>query len=92
MRQVGQCVIQRTFDPALMRDRLDVTQADPQARICADLLQEISVETVRGESQWATLDGDVLTIKADNRTVVYRIDYTDWDMNDDSYLMEWPDW
>jgi hypothetical protein len=68
-----------------------VTRADPVIRISADLLQQVSIQTERGEATHATLHGDVLTLRGDNRTVVYRIDYTDWDAADDSYRAEWPD-
>lgn len=72
-------------------DGIEIVQADPVVRISADLLQRISIETERGEALYAWLVGDVLTIQGVNRTVVYRVDYSDWRASDDTYRMEWPD-
>jgi hypothetical protein len=82
-------VVERTSGG--LRDTLVVKRADPRVRIGADLLQEISVMTERNEDRWTSLVDDVLTIRADNRTVVYRVDFTDYDAADDTYGAEWPD-
>lgn len=89
--QIGDVVVRRWTDPETLTDKLFIDRADPISRVSAELLQEISVLTERGEDRWSTLDGDVLTIKADNRTVVYRVDFTSYDAATDSYLMRWPD-
>ena len=88
---VGECRVSRWTDPGTMTDHLRIDHADPTAWVSADLLDEISVLTARNEDRWTSLVDDVLTIRADNRTVVYRIDPTRYDAEQDRYFMEWPD-
>jgi hypothetical protein len=77
----GDCVIMRNDD-----DTLTVTQADPWTLISAELLDELD----RGTNHPAVrMDGDVLTINATNRRVVYRIDRASFDGH--CYTMRWPD-
>lgn len=85
-RKFGKCVVVRTYGA---ENGLRIERADPKVRLDAELLQEISVLTIRDEPRWSSLVDDVLTIRADNRTVVYRIDWTDYDGQ--SFGAEWPD-
>lgn len=66
-----------------------ITQADPRVLISTDLVDEIE----RGwGADWVTLtDDDVITFRAINRTVIYRIDRDSYDPATRCYLMEWPD-
>jgi len=65
--------------------RLFIDRADPRILISAAI-----IEAARsGASPWTSLDGDVLRIEAENRTVVYRIGrkvHGAW-----CYEAEWPD-
>lgn len=72
-------------------DELFVDRADPCVWICGEILDEIATLTAQGVSRWATVDGDVLTIRATNRTVVYRVDFDSYDPDNNWYLAQWPD-
>lgn len=67
--------------------RLVVLHADPQTAITDELLTEIT--TPGHHHPDVSLNGDVLTIAAENQRVIYRIgkyeDAPNW------HLMEWPD-
>jgi hypothetical protein len=70
-------------------DAIEVLEAAPRTLISDQLLTEIR----NGASPHATLDGDLLTIRAVNRTVVYRIigRHPDWLNHPNTWVMEWPD-
>jgi hypothetical protein len=70
-------------------EALEIIEAAPRALIDDDLLTEIR----NGASPHATLDGDVLTIRATNRTLVYRIvgKHPDWLNHPRAWVIEWPD-
>jgi nitric oxide reductase large subunit len=88
-RDAGDCILTRHCSPG--RNSLTVERADPRAWIGADILAEISRLTAADDPRWSSLNDDVLTIRADNRTVVYRVDWTAYDASRDTYLAEWPD-
>ena len=81
----GDVVLQRHYDP----DELHVVEAAPRTLISGEMLDDIAL----GASPYASLDGNVLTIRATNRTVVYRIvgHHPDRLNRPDVYVAEWPD-
>lgn len=66
-------------------ESITIDRADPRAWITAEMLNM----AVASELDFCTLNGDVLTLRADNRTVIYRI--RGYHVQYDAYLMEWPD-
>ena len=68
---------------------IEVIEAPPRALISGELLDELAI----CDSPYVTLDGNVLTIRAANRTLVYRIvgRHPDWLNHPDVYVIEWPD-
>ncbi|HEV8653144.1 MAG TPA: hypothetical protein VG276_28060 [Actinomycetes bacterium] len=66
--------------------RPEVIQADPRTLIVDELLEEIRQGKAR---PWVTLDGEVLTIRGSNRTVIYRIGEHLEDYR--CHVLEWPD-
>jgi len=71
---------------------LDVTivHADPYVHISAELLELIRAGNA---APWAQLNGDILTINATNRTVIYRIGglILNGPVAGLAYEAEWPD-
>lgn len=49
--------------------RLWIDRADPRVRVAAPILDAAR----SGEALFTSVDGDLLTVKAENRTVTYRI-------------------
>lgn len=90
-RYSGACLVTTSRPDPLGAPKLYIDRADPIVRISADLLQQISINTCRGEDDLASLHDDVLTLRGTNRTVIYRVDFADWDATTDSYRAEWPD-
>lgn len=80
---IGECTVIRTPTGA------EVLHADPVIHISAEMLDEI--ERGYGADCMTLTRDDVLTIRATNRTVVYRIDRDAYDFERDSYRAEWPD-
>jgi len=78
----GHCIIRREGDT------ITVTDADPTVLISAELVDEF---TAGNRAPEVTLDGDVLTINAANRRVVYVIDRRSYDAHTRCYVMRWPD-
>lgn len=82
-RIIGECVVHRLGTGSALIER-----ADPRIRIADELLDEIE----RGwGADWLSLNDDVLTLRGQNRTVVYRIDRDNYDPQTRSVLAEWPD-
>jgi hypothetical protein len=78
--KTGDCVVGREGDDIV------IWRADPVTQITHTMVEEIRAGNCRPE---ITLEGDILTINAVNRRVVYRI-Y--WDTFDGyNYVMQWPD-
>lgn len=71
-------------DDLVGRPRID--HADPVAWISAEILDEIRSGNYHPD---VTVDGDLLTIRGSNRTVIYRIGEKDFGRL--RYLMAWPD-
>ena len=69
-------------------DKLTVRQADPMVRITAELVDELERGVTHPDF---TIDGDVITINAANRRVVYRLDRSSYDLFTNTYRMQWPD-
>jgi hypothetical protein len=80
-RREGDCTAERLSD-----GRIVIKRADPYVRITAELL----VEWQR-PNEYVTVVDDVITLRADNRTVVYRLIPNDYDPRNDTYGAEWPD-
>jgi hypothetical protein len=83
-------VVYRALDWAAGRYRsIEIIEAAPRALIDDETLDEIRV----GARPYATLDGGVLTIRATNRTLVYRIvgRHPDRINHPHEWVMEWPD-
>ena len=87
---VGQCYGKRVFDHETGRYTFHVERADPRVWVSRDLLAEI-VDAVAESDQWVSLIDDVLTIRATNRTVVYKLDRTQRNPESGAILAEWPD-
>lgn len=68
---------------------IEILEAPPRTLISGELLDDIAL----GASPHATLNGNVLTIRAANRTLVYRIvgHHPDPLNYPDTYVAEWPD-
>jgi len=78
----GRCIIYRRGDA------ITVVEADPAVLISAALVDELAAGNRAPE---VTLDGDVLTIDAANRRVVYVIDRSSYNLATNQYVMRWPD-
>jgi hypothetical protein len=86
----GECIVTRDIGPP---ERFTIDRADPRVLVSAALLDEIK-NARPGEffafdgRPHAELDGDLLKIYGDNRTVIYRIGdkHDRW-----NYVAEWPD-
>ena len=94
---VGECRIVTLHDRYGMLERLVVTHADPRALITPSLLEAM---TEGGPSPFFSLKpgpggdhggwlGWVLTVRGENRTVVYHL--SEYLEEQNCYLMEWPD-
>ena len=92
---VGELVVETSYDGENLPE-MKILRADPRIRIS----NEFMASCVRGYGDrriissahhWFTLVDDVLTVRGINRTVVYRINFADWDALTDSYFAEWPD-
>ena len=83
---VGDVLLRCEFDP-LDGSRLFVDRADPVALIGEEMLAEAAA----GDPELVALVDDVLTIRAENRTVVYVVDRDSYDPQARTYLMRWPD-
>ncbi len=70
---------------ARIGDTLEVTRADPRILITQQALDEVR----NGDRRYVTLIGDILTINASNRRVIYRIG--EYLPNRQAYVAEWPD-
>ena len=70
---------------------IEILEAAPRTLVDDEVLNDIR----EGRNPWdhVTLDGDVLTIRGTNRTVVYRIvgHHPDWLNRPHTWVMEWPD-
>jgi hypothetical protein len=84
----GECIMTRLADGGLR-----IVRADPRVLIAAELLDAVNGAGPR--TAWldlagcATYDGDLLKIRAVNRTVIYRIgEYVPLHR---AYVGEWPD-
>ncbi len=85
MTTVGECILQRVEDldhPSGFRIR--VIRADPRILVSRKLLEDID-----RDHPWVMLADDVLTIRAENQTVVYRLGRCLPSMG--AYEAEWPD-
>lgn len=87
----GHCVIRREREFASLDDSLIIERADPKIWVSAEFLAEVECGTPAREDgrPYAEIDGDLLRINADNRTVVYRLGEHHLAM--DVYEAEWPD-
>jgi len=77
----GDCIVRRFGDV-----HLEVLHADPRTLIAKVLLDEIRAG---GAHPAVSLVGDVLTIRASNRTVIYRLG--EYLPESGCYRAEWPD-
>lgn len=68
------------------RPELRIDQADPIILVSAKLLVQL---TDPHHHPAATVVGDLLTVQARNRTVIYRIG--EYVTDQDSYVCRWPD-
>ncbi|MBC6460685.1 hypothetical protein [Actinomadura sp. HBU206391] len=90
MDDFGECVFTRDVGPP---ERFTIDRADPRILVSAGVLEEIrnaqpgEFLTFDGRPR-AELDGDLLKIYGDNRTVIYRIGEKHDRLN---YVAEWPD-
>lgn len=86
---IGELVITRTTGP--FEDSITITRADPRITVAAEFLDEIQrrVPQRLDGPPYAEVDGDFLRIRADNRTVVYRLG--DEVPGENAYYAEWPD-
>jgi hypothetical protein len=88
----GNCIVTRHTDPEDIHGRattLTVDRADPRILISTELLDEISRGDLEPDGVM-TIDDDVVTIRAANRTVVYRL-RRDVPTPSDLVAAEWPD-
>lgn len=85
----GHCVIRREL--ASLDDSLIIERADPKIWVSAEFLAEVEcgTPTRAGGRPYAEIDGDLIRINADNRTVVYRLGEHHFEL--DVYEAEWPD-
>lgn len=67
---------------------LIIEQADPVTWLAAEMLDEFEAGRVH-DGYPVSVDGDLITFTASNRTVVYRIG--EYDALRHRYLMSWPD-
>jgi hypothetical protein len=69
--------------------QIEVLQADPRILISGEFIDDVAI----GTHPAVTLAGNVLTIRAANRTVIYRIvgHHPDRLNHPDTYIAEWPD-
>ena len=86
--EYGQCHVTSLHDAhgSLMRLRID--RADPRVLITREMLFQMPAP----DPEWpwpATFDGNVVRIRGENRTVLYRIGQYLPDR--DCYEAEWPD-
>jgi hypothetical protein len=65
--------------------RLYIDQADPVIRASKQIIDYART----GDAPWTSMDGDLLRIKAENRTVIYRIG--EYLPEIGCYAAEWPD-
>jgi hypothetical protein len=82
----GDCTISDRIVPETSQREIHLDHADPRIQIAEDFLNEI-----RGghHHPGVALDGDLLKIRATNRTVIYRIGIYTPDRK--VYTAEWPD-
>ncbi|MGH3217908.1 MAG: hypothetical protein ACRDPY_04120 [Streptosporangiaceae bacterium] len=69
--------------------QLLIERADSQVLVPRRIVDEVREGCRRSEGRWVSLTGDVLRIRATNRTVVYRLGKLLPDR--DCYEAEWPD-
>lgn len=82
----GEVILRGSYLRSGALDELEIIEAAPRALISDELLEEIREGKV---SPGITVDGDVLTIRGVNRTVIYRIMGKDPQRH--AYILEWPD-
>lgn len=76
--------------PPAFEDQLLVGRADPRVKITGEFINEALAKPCRVHgAPYVELDGDLLRINGDNRTVVYRL--VCHDTSTDLYYGEWPD-
>ena len=83
----GEVVVSQRWDRDSREPIIEIQRADPTAALGGDLYRATRADGSLSRS--LTIDGDVVTIKAANRTVIYRIE--SYDPYRDLYLMRWPD-
>jgi hypothetical protein len=86
----GEVVMSRRFDHETKRERFYIDQADPRARISAELL----MQAMEGECEpWLHVGGegaDVLTFSDDyGQRFIYSLGQ--YDVLHDAFEIEWPD-
>jgi len=69
----GECVVRQLLDDAGAVTGLEVLRAAPVVLISPELLDQLVDPPSPGWGAFASFDGDVLRIRAVNRTVVYRV-------------------
>lgn len=85
--KVGDCVLGADYgDPDDLHGRLRVDRADPIIWVSAEIVERVRVNDHHPD---VTVDGDLLTIRASNRTVIYRIG--EYYPQRHCYLLTWPD-
>ncbi|MFC9973560.1 hypothetical protein ACFVH6_21965 [Spirillospora sp. NPDC127200] len=83
----GQCTMVTVtgFDNGLL-----IPKADPRVKIPRNVVEQLRHASRRVDGRpYAEVDGDLIHINGDDRTVVYRL--VGETADGDAYLAEWPD-
>lgn len=83
--RIGDLVVRRHYNPDGEWPTIEIVRADPKIRISLPMMLELLIT----ENPAVKFDGDILTITATNRNVVYLVG--DLDPSTDTYPAEWPD-
>jgi len=86
MPSFGDCLVTKHYGGPTEDDYITVDRADPVVLISSGMVEELQRDALVPEVE---LNGDVMTINAANRRVVYRIDWASFDGH--CYTMRWPD-
>lgn len=81
----GDCTISVRYDPGDRTDKLYIDHADPVVWVSRELIDDWR----RANHPYVEITDDQFTIRASNRTVIYRIG--EYDPQRQRYLCHWPD-
>jgi hypothetical protein len=82
----GTCIVSDRIIPETGQREIHIDRADPRIQIADELLDEVRAGNHHPD---VTLDGDLLKVRAVNRTVIYRIGVHIPDRQ--GHTAEWPD-